>query len=468
MKNLRYIPFMRNRYFEGKLLTAEDFAQEQRYMNDKRRLHNRYFHGVGVVAGLEVIRVDDYSVSLEAGVAIDGAGREIVVETPSIYKLSMLAGFETATGRQGGESLKLYIAYGEEDVEPVHNMAERSVHTQEEPDYNKIQERYQLYVTGDEPVLQEDFSAVDNHVSFISTRSQWIDRLSGSEGICLAKIELIKAGEFYMIEKLEPMYGGQYAGCVPYLEGRLYKLERELALQKETDPNGEEAKKQPMAPNKIGSFGEGLDGFNQKKKSQGGEAFDNGSWQLARGSVRIPLEKRGRRGQTVFSEEIAHGLGLGAAELFLQVQSGDAIYGGAGDVFPREEMAAACAYRLHRSKGTFVIGVRLLSEIVEAFLTVNWTALRNRKREEVVKEEKRLYIDPPMVNVRVRGEAKLNAVSVNGKAGKLIWSVSDPAGGIVDEDGLYHAPDHPGVFEITASVKEEGLRACLFAVVREL
>ena len=44
MKNLKYFPFDRNQYYYGKLLTEQDFIQEQRYMNDKRRLHNRFLH----------------------------------------------------------------------------------------------------------------------------------------------------------------------------------------------------------------------------------------------------------------------------------------------------------------------------------------------------------------------------------------------------------------------------------------
>lgn len=45
MKNLKYFPFERNRYFYGKLLSVDDFDAEQRYMNDKRRMLNRFLHG---------------------------------------------------------------------------------------------------------------------------------------------------------------------------------------------------------------------------------------------------------------------------------------------------------------------------------------------------------------------------------------------------------------------------------------
>ena len=80
MKNTQLYPFERNKYFYGKLLSVEDFTFEQKYMNDKRRHINRLVHGVGVVCGLNVVRVDDTTISVESGLALDSTGREIVVE----------------------------------------------------------------------------------------------------------------------------------------------------------------------------------------------------------------------------------------------------------------------------------------------------------------------------------------------------------------------------------------------------
>jgi hypothetical protein len=71
----------RNRYFEGRLLTAADLEREQAYLRDKRLLHNRFLHGPGVVHGLGVT-VDDGCIVVEAGLALDATGREIVVPSP--------------------------------------------------------------------------------------------------------------------------------------------------------------------------------------------------------------------------------------------------------------------------------------------------------------------------------------------------------------------------------------------------
>ena len=90
MKNLKYFPFARSRYFYGKLLTVDDFETEQKYMNDKRRMVNRFLHGSGVVCGMNVVRVDDRTISVEMGLALDFAGREIVtIVDKNEYRLLM-------------------------------------------------------------------------------------------------------------------------------------------------------------------------------------------------------------------------------------------------------------------------------------------------------------------------------------------------------------------------------------------
>lgn len=74
----------RNRYFEGKLLTAYHFDLETNYHNSKRWLVNRLVLGYGVVCGLDVKpgpRTD--TVIIAPGFAIDKWGREIVVPRES-------------------------------------------------------------------------------------------------------------------------------------------------------------------------------------------------------------------------------------------------------------------------------------------------------------------------------------------------------------------------------------------------
>ena len=111
MKNLKSFPFERNRYFYGKLLSVEDFETEQKYFNDKRRTINRFLFGSGVVCGLGVVEVDDESISVERGLALDFAGREIVLDEPAVRKITELEGYG---GEQDADFYYLCLEYQEE------------------------------------------------------------------------------------------------------------------------------------------------------------------------------------------------------------------------------------------------------------------------------------------------------------------------------------------------------------------
>lgn len=142
VNNHKLIPFERNRYFYGKLLTVRDFEIEQKYFNDKRRLMNRILMGPGILAGLNVITVDDKTLLIEPGVALDYLGREIVSESPFTSRLSVISGFD---GLPDYGDVYLNISYHEEPKEAVHNVS------QDESEYNRVLEDYQLSLTADVP-----------------------------------------------------------------------------------------------------------------------------------------------------------------------------------------------------------------------------------------------------------------------------------------------------------------------------
>ncbi|MEF8841152.1 MAG: hypothetical protein V5A62_05945 [Haloarculaceae archaeon] len=77
------LQFERNRYFHGKLMTARDMAAEQDYVRRRLAALSRTVLGAGVVTGLDVTGVEEgeesISVTLSPGVALDAAGRTVVV-----------------------------------------------------------------------------------------------------------------------------------------------------------------------------------------------------------------------------------------------------------------------------------------------------------------------------------------------------------------------------------------------------
>jgi len=78
-------PLSRPHCFSGKLLTVEDLTQEQTYVIEKLKRHNRSLHGFGVVFGLRVT-IDAGKIKISSGMALDCAGNEIVI--PSDQSLS--------------------------------------------------------------------------------------------------------------------------------------------------------------------------------------------------------------------------------------------------------------------------------------------------------------------------------------------------------------------------------------------
>lgn len=148
MKNLKSFPFERNRYFYGKLLSVDDFETEQKYFNDKRRTINRFLFGSGVVCGLNVVEVDDESISVECGLALDFAGREIVIDEPVIRRIVDLEGYESEDGQDTG-TYYLCLEYQEEMSELMHNVA--GTPGKNSGEYNKYKEGYRLSVTQMEP-----------------------------------------------------------------------------------------------------------------------------------------------------------------------------------------------------------------------------------------------------------------------------------------------------------------------------
>lgn len=139
MMNRKYYSFERNNYYYGKLLTSKDFQNEQDYINNKRRLINRVLHGVGIVYGLDVVAADDSSIILQSGMALDAAGREIVVPRTQVLKLSTIEGYSNLKT----DTICLGIAYEEKGTEPVYAVMD----TEEDGrKYNSTKEQYRLYL----------------------------------------------------------------------------------------------------------------------------------------------------------------------------------------------------------------------------------------------------------------------------------------------------------------------------------
>jgi competence ComEA-like helix-hairpin-helix protein len=73
-------PWKRVRYSQGLVLGVDEFLQEELYLTERDRLHQRALHGYGVVYGLEVYwNSSDRQVHVSPGLAVDAHGQDICI-----------------------------------------------------------------------------------------------------------------------------------------------------------------------------------------------------------------------------------------------------------------------------------------------------------------------------------------------------------------------------------------------------
>ncbi len=112
-------------YYTGQLLNADDFKNEQLYHIDALRSHNRNLHTWGIARGLNVEKIGTKNVTISLGMAIDGLGRQIVLDELREIDLSQstasslyltISYKEEQTDFREGEGDKSYTRIGEECV----------------------------------------------------------------------------------------------------------------------------------------------------------------------------------------------------------------------------------------------------------------------------------------------------------------------------------------------------------------
>jgi len=592
VKSMKYFPFERNRYFYGKLLSVDDFDTEQRYVNDKRRMINRFIHGCGVVCGMNVIAVDDSTVSIEKGFALDFCGREIVLDTPVTKKLAMLDGFDNYNDQErSGSHLYLCVEYEETEKEPVHSITNSTFNGTDGAQHNKYAEGYHLYLSTEEPqndVLSEERFYESSKVVYSGNRirvRQVLPRYAGSnapfqmkvivenlgqtkpfsfkyklgltcvqgadgdnggkapdtvdivfdesqyekagsytltiplkatavrdidgqvgveegsfsltiggrkaeaaakssqtvriiegditqaiiqnyyqtamediaknsyqQGIYLARIAVIKAGTSYVIDEVEPMPFKQYI-----LSNPLASVITSLLL-KEEEGRGRIIQKEAGAGKMLPGSGAG--------HMQG---------QIAAGTAILDLGIGGTVGQRFFSQEIVHGLGLGTVNIVLGEATGlgedSSIIFGAQDIFdaPEGHVRTELAARADVQKGSFVIGMKCLELTGVRQVKVHWMAVKDNSRVVYEREQDTMNIKPDLLNLFICENHYFEAVVGKEAQSRVTWRIKEEGGGTIDENGMYTAPNKPGVFEVIAeSMDHPEMKASAFVVVRDV
>jgi hypothetical protein len=163
-------PFIRNNYFNGKLLVADDFIDETAYHAGKMRHHNARLHGWGAVCGLRVRPHDnpacrDRYVVVEPGSALDCCGHEILVDAPELVDVRGSEAVQALerSGDRRLHALGLCIRYAECQTENVPVLYDECGCDETRCLPNRILERFQVDVVVDPPLAQrppKDFGKI--------------------------------------------------------------------------------------------------------------------------------------------------------------------------------------------------------------------------------------------------------------------------------------------------------------------
>lgn len=157
--------FKRMNYFHGMLLTEEDFVDEQNYIREKLKLHNR-LHGAGVIWGLglikDCIKVNSEKeltrIFIEGGLALDCAGNEVVVCDKYLVPLDEKINDLRCAGLLKGEGGKVArpkifvgIGYCECKSQPAEQYTSECADDKLRPQFSRVREGFHVQLfTADE------------------------------------------------------------------------------------------------------------------------------------------------------------------------------------------------------------------------------------------------------------------------------------------------------------------------------
>lgn len=593
MKNNQLLPFERNRYYAGKMLTSADFQAEQNYVNNKRRFVNNMMFGSGVVCGCNVLSLDDLSILVESGMAIDNFGREIVIASSVVKKLSAIEGFDTITGNKA----LLCIKYREDNVHTVYSVGYQD-NKSSEYEFNRVSESYDLFLMDASNAVprveletellarQSLYSDSDHRITLI-VPSQIpkgksakvvvrIDKISSKPvtlsyesvlqvpvfttanrsrelSLELSDINLLEGGciekEYWITAQDTPVDSAELvikAGSshlkidghdvdipdVPSVKVSIVEIDTESLVTREisklslelrsglnttdylvlacidlvrtesayiidkiSDGNDKRyiaSPSQHFERTKLSAFfsdtpvHEEETGNAERVISEDKErGMSSNHFQIATGTLEIPLGEKPRRGDVRYSGEIMHGLGKGNVyveigyEQFeddksLGMSAKSTVYGNAelfatsNDNIPDVETAV----KVLNDKGSFIVAAKIGREPEFLTLTYRWVAIRFPSGNDLGLLEnnnnKSITVDTPTVILGTKDSYFFNVNFNNMEKCSVAYELTEEGSGEITAEGVYTAPAKEGVFEIRIyCVENPSVCTYAYAIVKK-
>lgn len=283
-------------------------------------------------------------------------------------------------------------------------------------------------------------------------------RSSAGEGTPLAYVRLIRLGDKCLLDEVTPV-SARYRAPVPWF--------RECAERASACYGGEERAVPVPAP--APALAPAMPEPPPRR--------------MTTGTVTLKAGLDMEAGRVLYSEELAHGLGPGPVLMEFGVENvypvanipqnrtdlllGDvSLFAQPGGTY---DAPIERGVRIHPDKGTFELAVRLKGRLRQTALRLRWFAWR--PEEALPPPEppgKLLRLKPDMLRVAPGEAVQFTPVFAEGAPAPCEFSVEGRRSGSVTRDGVYTAPDRPGLYMVCArgSGGAED-RAAAFIIVEE-
>lgn len=278
-------------------------------------------------------------------------------------------------------------------------------------------------------------------------------------GVALAYVRLIRLGNKCLLDEVTPV-SNRYRVPVPWLREC---MERVSACY------GREAQ-EPPAP---APRGPALPAPSPKPPPK----------RMTTGTVTLDTGLDMEDGRILCSEELTHELGPGPVLVEFGIEN---VYPVANDERNRTDLLLGDptlfsqpggtydtpmdrGVRVHPEKGTFELAVRLRGRLRQTSLRLRWFAWRPEEATAPPKPPgKLLRLKPDMIRVSLGKAVQFTPVFAEGAAVPCEFFVEGRRSGSVTRDGIYTAPDRPGLFIVYAREKDgERDRVAAFVIVED-
>lgn len=282
-----------------------------------------------------------------------------------------------------------------------------------------------------------------------------------AQGVPIATVRFVRYQDNFLLDDVAPVSGRV---AVPYLKECLRRCAACFSpVQEGAGPHPPEqpARPEPETPRKPLAI--------RNKMTTGTVTLNTGMYKRAGGVLR--------------SDEIAHDLGLGTVYVEFGIENEYPAVNMAqnrtdlllGDVSLFEQASGTYDYtidrgvRIHPDKGTFELAVRPRGEIRQSFLRLRWFAWRpDTLVERPVRAGTLLRLAPDVITVKPGDVVDFVPVFSGGAASPCDFFVEGRRGGIITRDGVYTAPDRPGLYQVTAQTQDRPEESAHgFVIVKE-